>query len=163
MVTELRGPSRDEGRSVAADDTGVYVAGITTDMPGEPSYGAADGFVRRLTAEGRRAWTTTFSSADDDLAFDVALRPRAVHVTGWTQGALPGERLRGWDDAFVQAIGRAGGLRHAIQFGTGRQDQAWAISADAGSLTVVGGTNGRFHTQDRFGGQDAFARRYLIT
>jgi hypothetical protein len=155
------GAGRDEATSVAAEGAAVFVSGITTGMPGASRFGGSDGYVRRLTSTGRREWTTEFGTEDTDLAYALAVRPRGLYVTGWTRGAL-GVTEHGGYDAFVQAMGWGGGVRRAIQFGTPRDDHAWAVALAEDDLVIAGDTNGRFHTQARYGGIDAFSRRYSL-
>ena len=60
--------------SVAADASGVYLAGRTGPiaLPGQVNAGGGDAFVRKYNPNGIELWTRQFGSAASDGAFSVA-------------------------------------------------------------------------------------------
>lgn len=96
----------DSARSVATDaGEHVIVVGATRgDLEGH--LGDDDGFVRKLDAEGREAWTRQFGSADREAANGVALDGAdRIFVAGLSQGDLGGP-VAGRSDGFVRAFMR---------------------------------------------------------
>src|SRR5205085_2866670 len=68
---------------VAADGSGVYVAGVTAGtppLPGQTSLGFADAFVRKYDAAGNELWTRQFGAAGPDIANGIAVVASGVYV-----------------------------------------------------------------------------------
>ena len=87
----------NQARGVAVDSTGVYVAGsVSSDaLPNQTSAGGSDAFVRKYDSNGLELWTRQFGTARNDDAYGVSVDSTGVYVVGRTEGALPGQVLRG--------------------------------------------------------------------
>lgn len=131
---------QDEASGVAADATGIYVAGWTQGtLPAQTSAGFLDGYVRKYSADGAEAWTRQFGSSSDERVHGVAARGGVVYTAGVTGGALPGRVSVGFDDVFVQALdGGSGGDQWTLQFGSRDFETGRAITALSDQLYVAG-------------------------
>jgi len=93
---------------VAADGSGVYVAGLTNGtLPGQVRGGFYDVFVRKYSPDGQEVWTTQFGTTDFDAGSALAANAGAAYVAGETHGAFEGQVNEGDRDAFVTKIGFA--------------------------------------------------------
>jgi hypothetical protein len=132
---------------IAADATGVYVAGsLWQTLPGQRSHGRQDAFVRRYDLAGDVVWTRQFGTHRIDAATDVALGGGGLYVLGTTNDGL-GAPSAGLDDLFVRRYDLEGGAEWTTQFGTPESDAGLGIAADAGGVSVVGTTAGTFAWQ----------------
>jgi len=146
--------------AVAADESGIYVAGYTEGVfPNQTSPGGADAFVRRYDANGTELWTRQIGSSDEDIAWAVAVNTSSVYLAGSTQGTLPGQTTGGGYDAFVLMYNMSGGVQWIRQFGTPSFDIAYGVAAEASAVYVVGYTTGMLPGQPS-GGYDAYIRKY---
>jgi hypothetical protein len=118
--------SIDAASSVAADATGVYVAGYTLGtLPGQTSAGGYDAFVRKYDTQGVVVWTRQFGGSSTDFAQAVAVAASGkVYVGGYTDGAMPGHTSTGDVDGFV------------AQFRVSANDPV--VSVQSNDLTVTG-------------------------
>lgn len=159
----------ERAHGVAVDNTGVYVAGITTGNFAGPG-GQRDGFVRKYSHEGAILWTRQFGTrlvngdaAVDDF-FAITVGPAGVFVVGATGlGAVPGTTYAGGgSDAFVIKIDTDGDTQWYRQIGTGGNDYAYGIAVGGGLVLVAGGTDGDLvnGATAGAGGEDAFLRFY---
>ncbi len=154
-------PGGDDGRGVAVDATGVYVAGFTLGaLPNQTSAGGMDAFLRKYDLDGRELWTRQFGSLATDAAFGVTIDASGVYVVGETQGALPNQTAAGGTDAFVRKYDTDGNHVWTRQFGTPSEDIPYAGAADATGVYVVGMTGGVLPNQTSAGGADGFVRKY---
>ena len=95
-------PKYDDALGIAVRAQGVYVAGNTTGaLPGYMNAGDYDVFVRKYDVKGGAAWTKQFGSSSHDELLGIAVDASGVYAAGVTEGALPGQRSYGTDDAFV--------------------------------------------------------------
>lgn len=102
---------------VVADDSGVYVAGLTFGVlagqnPGGPDSGHsacprggffddADAYVRKYAFDGSVRWTRQFGSARLDAAHGIAADGTGVYAAGITDCVLAGQASLGATDAFL--------------------------------------------------------------
>jgi hypothetical protein len=156
------------GAAVAADGLGnIYICGQTQEDLGQTHAGGLlDGFVSKFDPAGNLLWTRLQGTNDFDYADGVAADALGnVYVTGSTGGNLAspnsGSTLGG-NDAFVVKYNAAGEMIWRRQFGTSRDEGAYAAAVDAaGNLYVGGGTTGSFAGQSNpLGRSDAFLRKY---
>ena len=155
--------SEDQGRAIAVDDSGIYVAGSTRGaLPGETSLGKADAFLRKYNTAGKVLWTRQFGTAGTDEGYGVAVDDSGVYVTGQTDGTFPGEASDGDYDAFLLKFDPDGELVWTRQFGSSKHDLSRAVAADASGIYVTGHT--RRATKDlppsRPTETDGFIRKY---
>jgi Ca2+-binding RTX toxin-like protein len=167
--------ANDRALSVAADATGVYIAGYTNgQFPGQAKAGGPDdldAFLRRYTLDGDLLWTRQFGTAEEDRAHGVAVDGTGVVVTGFTRGALPGQTSAGLQDVFVRRYDLNGNPLWTHQFGTSGEDPytgspteendvAWAVAADASGISVAGEIGGTLPGENPSLNGSAFVRRY---
>jgi hypothetical protein len=151
----------DVAFAVAADATGVYVAGATTGaLPGERNRGEFDLFVRKYDANGSHAWTRQLGTDKEDFGYGIAVVGSTAYVAGATKGKFVEPGAGGGDALLIEfdaADGDRGWLR---QFGTDKTDQAFAVASDGSVLYVVGTTDSAFEGYANQGEKDAFARAF---
>jgi len=153
--------SVDQALAMAADATGVYVAGYTRGaFPGQASAGALDAFLRRYDANGNELWTRQFGTPSVDQALAVAADATGVYVAGSTYGALAGQTSAGLQDAYLRKYDANGNELWTRQFGASSADQALGVAADSTSVYVAGYADGALPGQTSAGSLDAFVRKY---
>jgi hypothetical protein len=151
----------DTGMCVAADSTGVYLCGMTSDaLPGQAWAGLTDAFVQKYDPHGNLVWTNQFGSPTDDRFTGIALDPSGIYLSGYTRGALPGQTLSGSYDAFVRKYTYAGTPIWTRQFGTVGFDNGFGVAAGLGGVYVAGNVTGILPGQPYSGQGDAFVRKY---
>ena len=151
----------EEIRSVAVDDTGVYVAGtggILTSQP--PSPGVVETFIRKYTLSGDIAWTRDFATPASETIYSLSTNSSGIFVAGYTDGTFPGQTNVGGIDAYVRHYNTDGSLIWTRQFGTTTYDTAQGVAATDANLFVVGSTDGTLPQQTSLGLFDAYLRRY---
>ena len=148
----------DEILAIAADQTGVYVAGDTQGVL-EPESGAPQAphaFVRKYDLDGMELWTREFGSGRREEVLAIAAGAGAVYAAGDTTVTVPP-----FDDAFVVVLGGSDGkARGGHEFGTAAVDHAAAIAVNASGVYVAGATQGTLPGQAAAGDSDAFLRKY---
>ena len=149
---------------VAVDSSGnVYVTGATNlALPGQTQLGGGyDAFIRKYDGAGNELWTRQFGTSNVDFAYSVAVDASGkVYVTGYTEGAFPGQISSGGDDAFVRKYDGSGNELWTKQFGTSGRDYALVAVDVSGNVYVTGATEGAFLGQISSGNYDAFVRKY---
>ncbi len=151
----------DSADAVAADASGVYVAGLAFfALPGQTSAGGPDVFLRKYDLVGNVLWTRQFGSPAIDFPSGVALDASAVYVLGETAGALPGQTSSGADDIFLRKYDASGNVQWTLQYGSTDQDNAGQVASDASGIYIVGTTSGTLPGQIKQGGTDGFVRKY---
>jgi len=155
------GPSAS---GVAVDGEGnVYVAGSASGaLPGQTHLGKSDAYVRKYDRDGNEVWTRQFGSRGRDMANGVVVDSAGnLYVSGTTRLSLPGqsnmEPVVGGSDVFIRKYDSEGNEVWTNQFGTQRGDSVAGVVVDgAGSLYVVGSTEGAFAGQTNSGSYDTF-------
>lgn len=164
---QLGSPENDLPRGVVASSTaGLYVVGSTSGaLPGATSLGLADGFIASYAMDGTELWVRQLGTAGSDEIVDVAEGSAGIALTGATTGAWPGATARGHRDVFVAVMDEtAEEIVWLEQFGTGEDEYATALTADAaGNLTVGGTISGALPGFTHGGGLDGFARSYTAS
>ena len=152
----------DEATAVAADGSGVYVAGsIAGVLPGQASAGGTDAAVRKYDPAGRWLWTRQFGSPEHDFAWAVAADASGVYLAGWTEGILPGQTSAGgYRDAFVRKYDPNGSELWTDQIGSSENVDALALAGGASGVYVAGYTSGTLPGQTSAGDGDAFLVKY---
>jgi hypothetical protein len=122
---------------VAADATGVYVAGFEDGtQPGQVSAGRTDAFARKFDHDGHEVWTRQFGTAGDDAATGISVSSAGVYISGLTEGAL--ETSFGASDAFIRKYDLDGNEIWTRQFGTNNIDFAEGLAAGESGVYVTG-------------------------
>ncbi|MET8387331.1 alpha/beta hydrolase-fold protein [Streptosporangium canum] len=146
---QLGGAGEDKAYGVAADATGVFVAGsATAGLPGAPALGGLDGWIAGYGADGTPRWVSAAGGDGDD-------RLGAVTVT---------------TDGLAVATGESGGDLLAVAYTSGGK-QKWSrtvatpapdagagvVALPGGAVEVIGYTRGRIGVAA--GGADVLAVR----
>lgn len=159
------GGADDVGYAVAADRTGIYVAGyILGGLPGQGTVGAAnaDAFVRKYDAAGNELWTRQFGTLDIEKAYGVAIDASGLYVAGETGGELA-TRVGG-SDYFLRKYDAAGNALWTRQFGTTTTDgggYGGGVAVNSSGVYVTGSTSGTFPGQTKIGGLwDSFLQKF---
>lgn len=156
----------DLGNSIAADSTGVYLAGtaraVHNTTGGADADDDTDAFVVKYNSTGGLLWERTWGTSEPDLGNGVAVDGGSglVYVVGTTRGSMhadvlspgssdaktsgsdgeaadTGEINAGSSDVFLTCLGaEEGNIRWIEQFGSS--------GADAGNRVVVGPRGGVF-------------------
>jgi uncharacterized protein (TIGR03437 family) len=159
-VRQFGTSANDSVKAVAADSSGVYLAGVTQGGLSGSSLGASDAFVRKYDPNGNELWTRQFGTASDDQALGIASDGTGVYVVGKTAGILPGQsQTTPNGDPFIRKYDSSGNELWTRQFGTSDQDEATAVAADTSGIYITGRTNGVLAPPGQ-GGFDAFLRKY---
>lgn len=147
----LGGTHQDAAHGVAADSEGdVLVGGRTQSLNfdckiNEP-FGANDGFLAKLTAQGTVEWARYLGGPGEDSVYGVAIRGETdVLVAGLAREDLEGANNNykgGSVDAFVARISAADGSQTwATYLGGTHDDSAYGIVVDSyGDALIVGNT-----------------------
>jgi len=173
-TTFLGGSEDDNGRGIAADDSGnVYVTGNSYDTWGSPvrTYrGSNDAFVAKLASSGSLSWNTFLGGTAIDAGRAIAVDGSGnVYAAGYSSAAWAGSPVRahsGGDDAFISKLTSAGGHIWTTYLGGSGDDFTGAIAVDgsgeiylAGDSSATWGSPIRGFESDR----DAFAARLSST
>jgi hypothetical protein len=149
----------DQALAIAADTTGVYVAGtVAFSLPGQTSADSANAFVRKYDPDGVEIWTRQFTSGGQDQALGIAVNAAGVFVVGAVGGALPGQTSAGDSDAFVRRYDFNGLALGTHQFGSPGADRALAVASGPSAVHVAGVVTGTLPGQQAEGLPDAFLR-----
>jgi hypothetical protein len=138
------------GVAVGANNE-VYVAGYfegTADFGGpvgkKTAVGGSDGFLTKLTADGKMAWMQQFGSKRDDDAKAVATRgDRVVVVGNFLDEIKAGEythKAVGSDDLFAVAYDKDGVAQWLWTLGGIDSDGANAVAASPDGGWIIGGS-----------------------
>jgi hypothetical protein len=147
----------DEILSLALDDSGLYLAGITDGiLPGQTSAGQTDALLLKYDFNGQPMWTRQFGTSGYDDALGLAVSAQGVYFAGNTRGALPGHANAGDFDAFVRKYDRNGGEVWTQQFGSTGHEELLGIAVDASGVYAAGVTDGSLPGQESHGSVDAF-------
>ncbi len=138
----------DKAYGVAADSSGIYVAGCT----------GGDAFVRKYDPAGNLSSGGSFGDPSaDDCIRGIAAEGTGLYAVGETDGVLPGQTSRGKRDAFLRRMDSSGVAIWTRQFGTSEIDEAYTVAADLTTAYVGGATagylsngSGPLHSMDEF-------------
>jgi uncharacterized protein (UPF0548 family) len=125
---------------VAADESGVYVVGITQgSLPGHAGSGTDEAFVVKYDPQGNVLWTRQFGNGNGVGLHGVAVDATGVYVVGGSCGSRLGEPLTGESFGLVRKYARDGREIWTRQFlsGTSACLAAEGVAADASGVYVV--------------------------
>lgn len=143
----------ETAKGVAVDETGtVWVVG---------SSGSQALLLRIPGGDASQVETHLFGEGEYNVASAVAATSAGVvWVVGTTTGALTGASAGG-RDAFARRYALDGTALETLQFGTGEEEEATAVTTDkSGDVWVAGYTSGSLGSRANSGSYDGFARRY---
>lgn len=154
---QFGGPGSQYIATVAADSTGIYVAGGTeTALGGQTSLGGFDAFIQRYGHDGQEVWTRQFGTAETDSAAALSVGATGLFVAGATEGTMRGQASAGSFDAFVRALDFAGGEIWTRYVGTAEIDDTFALVASDVGVYVAGSTLGTFPGAASSGATDGY-------
>lgn len=107
-------------------------------------------------------WQKQIGTAEADRATAVAVDSAgSSYVVGWTEGGILGQDSEDLADAFVMKVLPGGSVDWVRQFGTNRNDMAYAVAVDgAGNVLVAGQSAGGLVPEANVGHFNAFLRKY---
>lgn len=154
---QFGGPGEDKAYAVAADASGVYVAGGTSaGLPGTTYLGGTDGWLARFTPAGTREWVTAEGATGDDLLAGLAVTATGTVVA---TGSTGGDATAGGTDVLTVAYSAAGKqLWRALRGGRGDDAGAEAVALPGGEVAVVGFTGSTLGVPA--GGADVLTLRF---
>ena len=160
-ISQFGTTESDIAGGIAADSSGVYVAGSTIGVfPGQSAVGGIDVYLRKYSFTGSVLWTRQFGTTSDDDTVGpsgaVATDATGVYIGGTTDGTLPGQTSAGNDDAFVRKYSPSGDLMWTRQFGTAADDLLSGVAVHSSGVYVVGYTNGTFPGAPGGNGADVY-------
>ncbi len=155
----------DEARSIVADTSGVYIAGVAP--PSNGNQFSRSGFVRKLDPDGNLLWQNAIGLGYDDQPWAVTLDASGLYVAGSTTGVPAGQPSPpGFQFGFLRKYDTSGNELWTRVFGAGDRTDAFGVTSDSSGLYVVGqvvAINGpvAFPGQTNSGGTyDAYALKY---
>ena len=135
--------AHDRAFAIAANASGVYVAGATEGaLPGQQNAGAVDAFVRKYDINGTEIWTRQFGTSGINEILAIAVDESGIYVAGDTQGTLPGQTsaLRFAKHAFVRKYDLDGAEVWTTEFGGGRSEEVLAMAVGTAGVYAAGDT-----------------------
>lgn len=140
----------DWGYSIAVDETGIYIAGSTLDLPNT----GHDGFLIAYDLDGNLKWNQPVATDFNDLVQAVTVNAGKIYVAGATAGIV-GETNKGFSDAWVRSYDPDGTINWTTQFGTPSGDRADGVAVGLDKVYVAGITFGSL-SRPQIGGGDVF-------
>jgi hypothetical protein len=141
---------QDSVRSIAADDTGIYVAAdVSKRLQPLTNHGGADVVLARYDLLGNLVWDKEIGTKGNDVQGSVALDAAgSLYATFTTTGAVPGATNAGFNDIVVRRYDLEGNAIWTRQYGTTSDEQEFSAVADAGGVYVGGTTRDPNGTPD---------------
>ena len=163
-VRQFGTASSDYGYSITTDTSGnVYVSGLTTGaFAGYSAAGGDDVFITKYDSEGNQLWLKQFGSNQREDTYGLATDASGnVYMSGYTNGALPGNTNAGGRDLFLVKFDGGGNQIWLKQFGTDANDSGYDVAIDAsGNVYMMGITSGTFPGNTSAGRKDTFLTKF---
>jgi hypothetical protein len=156
-IRQIGTAGNDGAYSVAVDDTGIYVAGHTSELLGQQKYGVIDIVVMKYNFEGEQQWIRQYGSQVIETYPSIDVGPSGVYLSFNTFGAVGGPNMGDYDAVFLRLSKLDGTIEKIKQFGTYTNDYVRGISVDSlENVYLSGYTGGAFPGQVNKGGSDGF-------
>lgn len=156
-INQFGTSEEDRALAVAVDSTGIYAAGLTYGaFPGFTLLGNDDAMIVKMDFNGNMLWIQQFGTPQLDRITGLTTDGTYVYAVGVTNGALPGQKNYGGDDAFVQQYTQSGQLVYTKQGGSTGDDRAYGCFYFSPDVYITGRTDGVLPGQTSIGGLDAF-------
>lgn len=144
----FRSSADDEGNAVAADLTGVYLAGavsVQSSTSGSDQINDKDAFVVKYNSTGGLLWETSWGTSESDVGNGVAVDAGSglVYVVGTTKGSMPTGKVVGSDG------GGSVGIEGSVE--TTTKDVAVNAGGSDVFLSCVGAEDGEIQWTVQFG------------
>ncbi|HOW51477.1 MAG TPA: SBBP repeat-containing protein [bacterium] len=154
----------EKGVSTAMDSNGnIFVTGYTKgSLDGNTNLGEEDIFLTKWNANGTKAWTKQWGTANIEHGNEVAVDNNGnIFVTGYTGGSLDGNTSAGYDDAFLTKWNADGTKAWTKQWGTTDTDWGKSVAVDSsGNIFVTGDTIGSLDGNTSIGAGDMFLTKW---
>lgn len=140
---------RAQGVAITVNDA-IYLAGTTFGVLDGATYSSeGDIFLTRLQSSGERSWTQTLGLTSLERGRGVAVSSNnTVYVTGYTDGPLDGQPVRGMSDIFISSYDAAGTRNWTRLIGSTTVDYGYAAAVDSlGNVYIAGATEGALAAQ----------------
>lgn len=135
----------ESATGIAVTSGAVYVVGLTVSLNATKNQ-VTTAYVRRLDpSAGTAVWTSTFKNdngVNGILPFAVGADATGAYVVGTTPGTLTGEPIAGSSALFTRKYDPNGNALWTDQYGTANSAYAYAVTASASGVYVVGSTQG---------------------
>ena len=105
-------------------------------------------------------WTRQWGTEEEDKGRDVYTEGSNIYVTGFTRGALDGNKYSGESDIFLSCFGPEGEKKWTVQKGSGESEWGNRIAADDTGIYVTGFTMGILAGYRAFGYDDIILIKY---
>lgn len=160
---QIGSTSSDIAYALAADVSGVYVAGTTPHvLPGQESFGSRDAFVLKYSHSGDQVWTRQIGGRGWDEGYGIATDPSGVYLAGRTDWGLDGQPFSSSREGFMVKLSTDGIELSVDQLGSAAADENAAISVSQMGAYVAGWTLGDMPGMTNLGKRDAFVARYDV-
>lgn len=154
----------EESLGLAVDGSGnIYVTGTTDGALDENTHvGALDMIVIKVDGAGQKQWTRQLGTTADDTSTGVTTdKDGNVYLSGWTDGALDGNRSAGDTDIVVVKLDGAGQKQWTRQIGNGSYNLGLSIASDTmNNVYVTGVSDGALNDATTAGGEDLYVLKY---
>jgi|GEM_PF-1683335 len=157
-IQQLGTDQNDTATAITVDTAGnVYITGYTYGALGGPNQADADVFMIKYDSDGNVVWRTQLGTVQGDVVGGVALDSLGnVYLSGYTEGAFPGQTNPGSFDWFVAKYDSQGQSVWLKQFGTAGDDRALALRIDNdNNLYIAGSSEGNMGSAGGQNGHDA--------
>ncbi len=165
--TYLGGSGSDVVKSIAVDDSGIYITGYTredtTDFPTTPGaydethnggdddfMGGSDAFVSKLSSDlSTLLYSTFLGGPGDDIGYSIAVDDSGIYITGQTffdlgypttTGAYD-EIYNGGDAIVSKLAANFSTLIYSTYLGGSGSDTGYSIAVDNGYIYITGDTS----------------------
>lgn len=155
----------DMGNSMAINSFGdVFITGETHgDLDGNTNTGAIDIFLTKWTADGTKAWTKQWGTAENDYGNSVAVDAAGnSYVAGYTYAGIDGNINAGSSDIFLTKWTSDGLASLTKQWGNSSSDYGYSVALDSlGDIFVTGTTGASLDGGVYVDGFDVFLTKWL--
>lgn len=160
---QIGSSSSDVAYALAADESGIYVAGTTPlALPDQVSYGSRDAFVLKYNHSGDLVWTRQIGGTGWDEGYGIATDPSGVYLAGRTDWGLDGQPFSVARQGFMVKLSTDGADLLIDQLGSTAHDENTAIAVSQIGAYVTGWTLGDMPGTTNLGSRDAFVARYDV-
>ncbi len=136
-------------RTIAVDETAVYIAGHTAGKMGRQAFGDGDVVTARLNeANGDIVWVDQFGTDLADSAGAIELRGNEVWVLGSVLSPGKHEAGMGSIETVLRRLDRDGRELYTGRLGSVSDDRGLGLAVDGQHVWMVGETSGHFAGQN---------------
>jgi len=133
---------KDIANDVTIDSAdNIYVVGYSEgNIDGNPNKGFDDIFISKLDTNSNIQWTQQIGTTSTEQATAVAIDSSDnIYISGFSAGDLDGNAALGSNDQIALKYDSTGTLIWSTQFGTDKDDRAYAITIDNNDDVLISG------------------------